>query len=127
MSRENIFLIVFSLLSFYGMASHAQPAAQDFGQIANVLTVQSAIVTTLVTAFAFLMGVATAFFGVVKLKKHAENPNDSNSTPVVAFVFIFAGAAMVAIPSLILTGVVTFFRADGSISDAFGSGNVIPF
>lgn len=100
---------------------------QDFGQMSEHLRVQTRLVSRLVTVFAFLAGVFMTFHGVMKLKKHTDNPNDASASSFVAFSFIIIGAVMVALPALLATGVVTFFGDTGGATNAFGAGNVIPF
>lgn len=101
--------------------------AQDFMHMSEHLRVQTRLFSRLVTAFAFLMGVFLTFQGITKFRKNVDNPNDPSSSSAVAFIFIFAGAVMVALPALIATGAITFFGSTEGTTNAFGGGNVIPF
>lgn len=108
-----------------GGALHAQ--VRDFGQMANSLSAQGSSVTLLISTIAFVLGVVMAMTGILKFRQNAQNPNDPSSRPLVAFSFIFAGSAMIALPALLMTGVVTIFGTGAALTGSESGFNVIPF
>lgn len=115
------------LALFALVATQASAQVATLDQMANSLTSQARPVALLVTVFAFLLGVWMTMAGLMKLHAHTVNPRDPASSPVTAIAFIFAGAAMVALPALISSGVVTIFGDGATTTDAWGRGNVVPF
>lgn len=100
---------------------------RDFMEMSEHLRVQTRLFSRMVTAFAFLMGVFLTMTGIIKIWKNTQNPNDTSSSGFVAFVYIFCGAVMVALPAMISSGVITFFGTTDGATNAFGGGNVVPF
>ncbi len=127
MSRHIVILAIsalaLSILADEALAQHVR----DFGDIADSVRMQTSLVTVLVTIVAFVIGVGLAMAGLMKFRQHTQNPNDPSAKPGVAFTFILAGAAMVALPALISSGVITVFGTGAAVTDAFGGGNVVPF
>ena len=83
--------------------------AQDVGGIATSLTGQTTLVSTLVTVVAFVLGVGLAITGLLKFKAHSQNPNDPSAKMSTAFMLVFVGAALVAIPAALGSGIQTIF------------------
>jgi hypothetical protein len=103
-------------------------AGPGFGEITGDLTSQVSPVANLVTTMAFLFGTGLVIIGLLKFKKFAERPGDDASRPLVAIVFILGGAAVIALPSSISTGVATIFGGDAPTATAYGGGTqVLPF
>lgn len=128
MRNTTLFIIAALLLqALPGEVVAQAPAIRDFGDMADSIRVQTSLLTRLVAAVAFVFGVVITMTGLLKMRQNAENPNDPSARPGVAFIFVFAGAAMVALPALIMTGVITFFGPEAQVTDGFGQGNVIPF
>lgn len=115
--------LALSLPASEALAQHVR----DFGDIADSVRMQTSLVSILLTVIAFVLGVGLAVTGLMKFRQHTQNPNDPSAKPGVAFAFVFAGAAMVALPALISSGVVTVFGSGAGITDAYGGGNVVPF
>lgn len=95
--------------------------------MANSLSAQGSSVTLLISTIAFVLGVVMAMTGILKFRQNAQNPNDPSSRPLVAFSFIFAGSAMIALPALLMTGVVTIFGTGAALTGSESGFNVIPF
>ena len=107
------------ILSAAGLASSASMAiAQSAGDIATDLQGQVTNLTGLLTVIAFIVGVGLAVIGVVKFYKNTQNPNDPSASTSSAFILIFAGAALVAIPALLGSGIQTVFGTGADTTDA---------
>ena len=89
-------------------------ATRTLGGIADSLSTQTTSVARLVSVVAFVIGVGLAIAGLLKFRANAQNPNDPSNSMTTAFVLVFVGAAMVAIPSLLGSGIMTIFGATGS-------------
>lgn len=109
------------------LAGILQAQVRDFGEMATSLSVQGSKVTLLFSTVAFLFGVVMVMTGIMKFKQAGQNPNDPSSKPHVAFAFIFVGAAMVALPALLMTGVVTIFGSNAALTGSEAGRGVIPF
>ena len=87
----------------------------DVGAIADSLASQTTSVTTLITIASFAIGVFMAVAGFLKFRANSQNPNDPSNKLSTAFMLIFVGAALVALPTVIGTGIGTIF-GDGATS-----------
>lgn len=101
-------------------------AAQTVGQIATGLTSQVTSINTLISVVIFVAGLAVAAMGLLKFKAHSANPNDPSNKLSSAWVLIFVGAAMVAIPAVLGSGISTIFGTGADKTTAnTGFGNSI--
>ena len=103
----------------------AAPAmAQDVGAIAEGLTGQLTSIGTLAAVLSFVLGVAVAIAGLMKFRAHSQNPNDPSNKMSTAFILMFVGAGLVAIPAVLGSGITTIF-GDGAdqtnANDGFGN------
>jgi len=98
------------------MAVSAQ--VRDVGDIASDLTTQTGFVSQLVTVVAFVLGVGMAIAGLLKFKAHSQNPNDPSAKMSTAFMLVFVGAALVAIPAALGSGIQTIFGGSAQKTDA---------
>jgi len=96
----------------------AMAVAQNVGAIARDLTTQTTAVSTLVTVVAFVLGVGMAIAGLLKFKAHSQNPNDPSAKMSTAFMLVFVGAALVAIPAALGSGIQTIFGGSAQKTDA---------
>lgn len=128
MSRGRIFSgILPALLALHPATSHAQ-AGPGFRDVSEGLTSQLGPISSMITALAFLVGIGLIMIGLSKFKKYAERPQDDASRPLVAIIFVIAGAAVIALPSSISSGVATLFGGDAPTATAYGGGTqVLPF
>lgn len=101
--------LFFSLLT--SQSAFAQ--ARDLGAIATDLTGQVSQIGTMVAVISFVLGVGLAMAGLMKFRAHSQNPNDPSNKMSTAFVLIFAGAGLVAIPAVLGSGISTIF-GDGA-------------
>lgn len=100
------------------MSTDMALAQQNVGQIASDLRTQVTSMTQLLTVIAFIVGVGLAVIGVFKFYKNTQNPNDPSASTSSAFILIFAGAALVAIPALLGVGITTVFGTGATQTDA---------
>ncbi len=94
---------------FLTMAGAARAQVRNMGEVADGLAVQIGLIGETLGIVAAVMGLGLAIMGLLKFKAHSANPNDPSNKPSTAFVLIFAGAALVALPAVIGSGVSTIF------------------
>ncbi|MCW3782609.1 hypothetical protein [Defluviimonas salinarum] len=99
----------------------ASPAmAQNIGQIADGLTTQVSSIGILIEVVSYVLGVALGIAGLMKFRAHSQNPNDPSNKMSTAFMLMFVGAALVAIPAVLGSGISTIF---GSGADTTNGNN----
>jgi len=77
-------------------SSTAAHAGQNWGSIANNITVSLASVPGLITGISYMMGILLGVLGVLKIKDHVENPAQ---TPLKdGAIRLAAGGALFALP-----------------------------
>ena len=96
-----------------GLAA-ATPAAANspnrtLGAIAADFGGQLGQIASMISILAFVLGVCVAIAGLLKFRQHAQNPGDPSAKPTTALMLILAGAALVAIPATLGSGVATIF------------------
>lgn len=89
--------------------SSASAQVRDISQIATDLQGQGVSVSTLFSVAAFVMGLALAAGGLLKLAKASERQHDPSNKTSTGWVMIIAGAMLVALPTVIGSGVTTIF------------------
>jgi len=92
--------------------------AQSVGDIADGLTGQITNVNNVITITAFVIGVALAIMGLLKFHANSKNPNDPSNKMSTAFILIFVGAALVAIPAVLGSGIQTIWGGGADTTDA---------
>jgi amino acid transporter len=92
--------------------------AQSVGDIGASLADQTGQINTFVTILAFVLGVALAIAGLMKFYNNSKNPNDPSAKMSTAFILIFAGAGLVALPAVLGSGITTFFGEGGDTTNA---------
>lgn len=93
-------------------------AAQDMGEIATSLGDQTGAVADFASILAFVIGVGMAIAGFLKFRQNAQNPNDPSAKVSTAFVLLFVGAGLVAIPAVLGSGIATIFDDGAQQTDA---------
>lgn len=111
MLRRHI-LVLAALACVVALPSAGLAQVRDLGDIARDLTLQTRFVSQLVTVVAFVLGVGMAIAGLLKFKAHSQNPNDPSAKISTAFVLVFVGAALVALPATLGSGIATVFGAN---------------
>ena len=91
-------------LALFGAALLAEPALaqQTAGSMADGIVRQYDEFATLITGGAMLLGIAVGVLAGVKLKNHAENPQQEKLTKPIIY-FIVAGI-LIGLPSFLNTG-----------------------
>lgn len=92
--------------------------AQNVGEIADSLATQTGEIADFVSIVAFVLGVGMAIAGFMKFKQNAQNPNDPSAKVSTAFILIFVGAGLVAIPAALGSGIATIFGTNAEQTDA---------
>ena len=92
--------------------------AQNVGEIAESLADQTGNIADLISIVAFVLGVGMAIAGFMKFRQNAQNPNDPSAKVSTAFILIFVGAGLVAIPAALGSGIATVFGDGASQTDA---------
>lgn len=92
--------------------------AQNVGEIADSLATQTGNVADLISIVAFVLGVGMAIAGFMKFRQNAQNPNDPSAKISTAFILIFVGAGLVAIPAALGSGIATVFGGGAQQTDA---------
>jgi len=105
------------ILGGLGLSSTAA-MAQNVGEIADSLATQTGNIADLVSIVAFVLGVGMAIAGFLKFKQNAQNPNDPSAKISTAFILIFVGAGLVAIPAALGSGIATVFGGGAQQTDA---------
>lgn len=103
-------------------AGAAQAQVSTFGDMADTVGAQGGQVADLLGVAAFLLGILLAVMGLMKFRQNSQNPNDPNAKVSTAFILVFVGAAMVAIPTLLGVGVTSFFGDGAETVTATGAG-----
>jgi Na+-transporting NADH:ubiquinone oxidoreductase subunit NqrE len=97
-------------------AAHAQTF--DLGDVSDNVSDQMADVASFITVLAFVIGVGLTIIGLMKFKEHSRNTNDPSNRIGVAVTFIVAGAMMIALPTLLKSGVETIFGEGAALTNA---------
>ncbi|MEY8799490.1 hypothetical protein AB9K35_04120 [Leisingera sp. XS_AS12] len=96
----------------------AAPAmAQDAGTIMSGLRGQATEAVSLVTVISFLAGAAIGIAGFLKFYANTKNPNDPSNKMSTAFILIFVGAGLVALPAVLGSGISTVFGSGADKTD----------
>lgn len=109
---------------FIGMTSPA--LAQSAGEIFDDLGTQAGFLADLLTIVAFVLGAGMVIAGFLKFRQNAQNPNDPSAKVSTAFVLLFVGAGLVAIPATIGTGIETIFGTGAATTDANSGFRALP-
>lgn len=120
-SDISVVLFFFVLVLFWPDAASAAPSLGDM--ICNI-GVNIAHFSPLINAIAFSAGAVLAFQGVLLMKKHTDNPNDSQIVKGVAH--ILAGAALASLPTVAATIVQTLHLTTTDAAGGIGCGHVNP-
>jgi uncharacterized membrane protein len=91
---------------------------RDLGEIATGLATQTTQIATFVSVLAFVLGVVMAIMGFLKFRAHAQNPNDPSAKISTAFMLVFVGSMLVALPAALGSGIQTIFGDGAATTDA---------
>ncbi len=99
--------------------THAASAeGVDLGDVANHMRSQVTSISVFVTIFSFVIGIAMAMAGLLKLKEYSDNPRDPSNSITGAIIMFLAAAAFVALPSTLGMGVSSIFGDDAEVTNA---------
>lgn len=121
--KNNLTVALGALIATGLLLGPGAALAQSVGDIATDLRSQVTNVNLLVTVISFVLGVALAIVGIMKFKAHSQNPNDPSAKMSTAFILMFAGAALVAIPAVLGSGIQTIWGSGAATTDATGGFN----
>ncbi len=91
---------------------------RDLGGIAQSLSTQTTQFATLLSILSFVIGVGMGIAGFMKFKQNAQNPNDPSAKISTAFILIFVGAGLVALPAVFGSGLQTIFGGQSGTINA---------
>ena len=103
-----------------GTSVHAQ--VTDITSMTAQLNGQLNSLAQLAGMIAFLGGFVLGIMGLLKLRANAQNPNDPSNKLSTAFMLIFIGAGLIAVPTVMGVGVQTLFGNGSSTSSLSGDG-----
>lgn len=103
-------------------ANGALAQATDITSMTTQLNGQLSSLASLAGMIAFLAGFVFGIMGLMKLRANAQNPNDPSNKVSTAFMLIFVGAALIAIPTVMGVGVQSLFGGKGNTANLSGDG-----
>ncbi|TAK74366.1 MAG: type IV secretion protein IcmD [Gammaproteobacteria bacterium] len=113
---KKVLLVLFTLCCFtLGTAAFA---ISGIGSVATQVTTNISAIAKLVTAAAYVAGMAFAVTGIVKFKQHKDQPTQYPISTPIAFIFI--GAALIFVPSIFSVSGHTLFGSSGQVSSVSG-------
>jgi intracellular multiplication protein IcmD len=114
---RKVMLAVLALGCFaVGTASFA--AISGFGSVAAQVTSNVAQVAKLVTAGAYVIGMAMAVAAIVKFKAHKDNPTQIPIGTPIALLFV--AAALIFVPTIFKVSGSTLFGGSGQVAGVSG-------
>ena len=116
-----IAIIILGIVSSTVSLTPVAAQVNDIGDMAAGLQAQVGDIASLIGAIAFLLGIVLAIVGLLKFRQHAQNPNDPSARLSTAFILVFVGAAMVAIPTTLGVGVTSLFGSGATNLSVDGS------
>lgn len=102
-------------------AGTAALAISGVGSVAAQVTTNVASIAKLVTAAAYVAGMAFAVGAIVKFKAHKENPTQIPIGTPIALLFV--GAALIFIPTVFKVSGATLFGGSGTVAGVSGITN----
>lgn len=122
--KTNLTVALGALIATGLLIGPGAAVAQSVGDIATDLRGQVTNINLLITVISFVLGVALAIIGIMKFRAHSQNPNDPSAKMSTAFILMFSGAALVAIPAVLGSGIQTIWGTGAATTDStsgFGS------
>ena len=114
--KKSIILLVGALACF--SVGTAAFAVSGIGSIATNVTGNLTAIAKLITALAYVMGMAMAVAAVVKFKAHKDNPTQVPIGTPIALLFV--AAALIFIPNIFKSSGATLFGGSGQVAGASG-------
>jgi heme/copper-type cytochrome/quinol oxidase subunit 2 len=104
-------MLVLLALACFTVGTAALAALSGAGSVANQISSNLAAIAKLITAIAYVAGMACAIAAVVKFKAHKDNPTQIPIGTPIALLFV--AAALLFIPSVFKVGGATLFGSGG--------------
>src|SRR5579864_2817791 len=117
MEMKRVILGLLSLVCFIA-GTAALAAVSGLGSVAAEVTSNVANIAKLVTAAAYVAGMAFAVGAIVKFKAHKDNPTQIPIGTPIALLFV--GAALIFIPTVFKVSGQTLFGSSGQVSSISG-------
>src|SRR6478672_2742852 len=114
---KKVMLVIFGLACIM-MGTAAIAAVSGVGSVAAQVTGNVANIARLITAAAYVAGLAFAVGAIVKFKAHKDNPTQIPIGTPIALLFV--GAALIFVPSVFKASGSTLFGASGSVAGVSG-------
>jgi len=96
-------------------------AVSGIGSIAENVTGNLTSIAKLITAMAYVVGMAMAVAAIVKFKAHKDNPTQIPIGTPIALLFV--AAALIFVPSIFKSSGATLFGSSGTVAGASGVAN----
>lgn len=110
--------VIVGLLALSGLMASAVALAaasgSGIGQIAAQVTSNLGAVAKLITAAAYVAGIAMVVGAIVKFKAHKDNPTQIPIGTPIALLFV--GVALIWSPTVFLKGGETMFGGSGTVA-----------
>jgi intracellular multiplication protein IcmD len=98
-------------------------SAQDISNMVDTqLKGQLMSLGNLAGMIAFLAGFVFGIMGFMKLRANAQNPQDPSNKVSTAFMMIFIGAGLIAVPTVMGIGVTSLFGGSNNTTSLDGGG-----
>lgn len=119
MNRKCFVLAIGALLCLcFGAEAFAVGSSAGIGGVAAKVQTNLANVARLITALAYVGGMAFAIGAIAKFKAHKDNPTQIPIGTPIALLFI--GAALIFIPSVFSSAGGTLFGSSGAVAGVSG-------
>lgn len=120
MKRVIVFLVAFvsAVVSAYVFAQAAGTSTGGAGEIAGKVTSNLDAIAKLITAGAYVAGLALVVGAIVKFKAHKDNPTQITIGTPIALLFV--GAALIFSPTVFLRSGETMFGSSGTVAMTSG-------
>lgn len=109
---KKVIFILLGLFSCFGMVVAMAATASGIGVVAATAVTNLNDLAKLITAGAYVAGMAFGVAAVVKFKAHKDNPTQIHVSQPIALLFI--SAALLFIPSVFTAGGATLFGSTGA-------------
>jgi hypothetical protein len=103
-------------------SSGALAQATDIKSMTSQLNTQMNSLGNLAGMIAFLAGFVFGIMGFMKLRANAQNPQDPSNKVSTAFMLIFIGAGLIAVPTVMGIGVNSLFGDSSNTTNLSGDG-----
>lgn len=102
-------------------AGPAMPQVTDLTSMTSHVQGQLGSLGTFIGVVCFLLGVVICVMGVLKLRAHTTNPQDTSNSLPKALGLIFVGVALIGIPTIMGVGVGTLFGTGATTTNLSGT------